>query len=123
MSLLRSGLTAVCVTSNAPWVRARAAPPRAGTAYSWSQPVFSQGKTSSPRGVHSRLRSESVGANTLPAPWSATHSALPAPVSGSAVQIDQGRPLRREMKAPVLSAGRRMKARRLPSGANSGAVS
>jgi len=48
---------------------------------------------------------EIVGRNTLPGPASAIQTRRPWPVFTSAVQIDHGRPLRREKKSGAFSAG------------------
>src|SRR5208282_380504 len=99
---LRSWLKTTCVTSNFPTVSARAAPPRTGTAYRCSQPLFSQGNTRSSWLVQNRFVAEGPsfvhegsGRNTLPAPASVIQARRPWPLFTSAVQTDHGRPLRR----------------------------
>src|ERR1700744_6477886 len=85
-------------------------PPREGMAYSWSQPVFFQGKTSSSRVFQSRLPGDNVGWKTLPAPASETHRRRPSPFAAFATQIDHGSPARCDMKTKPFSVGTRMKA-------------
>src|SRR6516164_1069407 len=119
----RSGLIARFATSKDPEVSGAAVPPAEGKAYSCSQPVFSQGKTSVPPCIHSRLLSESVGWKMLPGPASALQTLCAWPLAASATQIDHGSPLRRDTNSGPLCAGTRMKATCEPVGEKTGELS
>jgi hypothetical protein len=60
--------------------------------------AFLPGNTRSSWLVQNRFVAESVGWNMLPGPAPAIQTRRPWPVFKSAVQIDHGRPLRREEK-------------------------